>query len=224
MSIFRRSKPTAQPAPELVPPSLADIVRRSRLLVIDDKEFPLIKLFARDGYAMDKWDEVLDLNKLVSGAYDLILLDLRGVGMSDAPDEEGLGVLRYIKKEDPTQLVIAFSHEEFNMKYREFVELADASLHKSADSYVVYKETVDRLLRERQSVDYYIDKLMERVPVPYRSSVDVMALRRSIMNQDKVLLESVIAPAHKSDIDLSAALESIAVVAMTVVSKWDQTS
>jgi CheY-like chemotaxis protein len=48
--------------------------------VIDDQDFPYKELFERDGYTVTKWDDVHDLAQLESGEFDLILLDLLGVG------------------------------------------------------------------------------------------------------------------------------------------------
>jgi hypothetical protein len=56
-----------------------EIVKRARLLVVDDGDFPYLKLFRRDGYTFDKWSTLRDLPALEGGKYDVILLDLHGV-------------------------------------------------------------------------------------------------------------------------------------------------
>ncbi len=33
-------------------------MKRARLLVIDDADFPYLSLFERDGYTMEKWADV----------------------------------------------------------------------------------------------------------------------------------------------------------------------
>ena len=60
-------------------PSHEDIVRRSRVLVIDDGDFPYLRLFKRDNYNIDQWLEVTELAALETGEFDVILLDLMGV-------------------------------------------------------------------------------------------------------------------------------------------------
>ncbi len=71
-----------------------EIKKRSRLLVIDDDDFPYQTLFERDGYTLEKWPDVTDLPKLESGYFDILLLDLQGVGRQQS-SEQGLGILRH---------------------------------------------------------------------------------------------------------------------------------
>lgn len=59
------------------------------MLVIDYADFAYQSLFERDGYTMEKWSDVDDLPKLEAGYYDLILLDLQGVGREQSA-EQGL--------------------------------------------------------------------------------------------------------------------------------------
>jgi hypothetical protein len=134
-----------------------DIKKRARLLVIDDSEFPYEELFKRDGYTIEKWPDVLDLPKLESGAYDIILLDLQGVGRQQSA-EQGLGVLRHVRRVAPSQVIIAYSSADWPLKYQEFFRLADEVLAKSSD-YVDFKRTVDRLLEQRFSLGFYMSRI-----------------------------------------------------------------
>lgn len=137
---------------------LKQIVARVRILVIDDQEFPYVKLFRRDGYNVDKWKDVSKLTQIEQGDYDLILLDLQGVGAAISATDEGLGVLRHIKQVRPTQLVIAYSNAQFPLQYQPFFELADGVMQKSAD-YLDFKRKVDDLLQDHFSVGFQIRKI-----------------------------------------------------------------
>jgi CheY-like chemotaxis protein len=148
-SVFRKSA-----WPEI---PFEDIKKRARLLVIDDLEFPYEELFKRDGYTIEKWPDVLDLSKLESGAYDIILLDLQGVGRQQSA-EQGLGVLRHLRQVAPSQVIIAYSSADWPIKYQEFFRLADEVLAKSSD-YVDFKRTVDRLLQQRFSLGFYLSRV-----------------------------------------------------------------
>jgi len=134
---------------------LDEIVKRARLLVIDDQEFIYDQLFKKYGYNLDKWDDVVDLSKLEQNYYDIIMLDVQGVGITLSSDQ-GLGVLRHIREKSPAQLVIAFSNAEFSLKYNSFFELADATLSKSSD-FVEFKRKVDELLSKRFSLGFYVE-------------------------------------------------------------------
>jgi len=140
-------------------PKLAteDIVKRARLLVIDDAEFPLIKSFRKDGYNMEKWNDVRDLGSLESDSFDLILLDLQGVGRGHSPDQ-GFGILKHIRETNPAQIVVAYSNEEWPLEYQPFFHNADAVLPKTKTDYYEFKRTVDSLLAKRFSLDYYVER------------------------------------------------------------------
>ena len=137
--------------------STDEIRKRSRLLVIDDTDFPYQALFKRDGYALDKWNDVRNLSSLERGDYDVILLDIRGVGRRES-EEEGFGILKHLRARAPAQIVIAYSNEDWSLKYQGFFDLADARMYKSAD-YVDFKRVVDEQLRRRFSMDFYLERM-----------------------------------------------------------------
>lgn len=95
---------------------LEEIRKRARLLVIDDQGFNYKPLFEKDGYMLTEWRDVEDLTKLEDNSFDVILLDVNGVGKLIS-NEQGLGVLQHIRETSPTQLVIAFSNAKFDLKY-----------------------------------------------------------------------------------------------------------
>jgi CheY-like chemotaxis protein len=151
VSLFRRT-------PQWPKITHADIVRRARILVIDDGAFPYKTLFERDGYTIQQWGEVTDLEALETGEYDLILLDLLGVGRAESSDE-GFGLLKHIRQTSPAQIVIAYSNADLSLAYQPFFRDADAVLHKSKTDYVEFKRTVDRLLDEHFSLGFYLNRI-----------------------------------------------------------------
>jgi len=129
--------------------------KKARILVIDDQDPPMRGLFERDGYHVERWPEIKSLSQLTDGHYDLILLDIHGVGLNESPDEQGLGILRHIKASNPAQIVVMYSALPQNISTRDVLLLADEVLDKD-EAYVRYKGTVDRLLRRRWSAGYYV--------------------------------------------------------------------
>lgn len=137
-----------------------EIIKRARILVIDDQEFPHIVLFKKDGYTIQQWKDVEDLAPLENGDFDLILLDLLGVGRKHSADE-GLGILTHIKDRSPAQIVVAYSNEDIPLNYQPFFKNADAVLHKTRADYVTFKRTVDDLLDMRFSLGFYLDRIIQ---------------------------------------------------------------
>ena len=136
-------------------PSLEELRKHARILVIDDLELPAQTAFERDGYHFERWPEIRNLSQLTDGHYHLILLDIQGVGLNEDPKLQGLGILKHIKHGNPAQLVVLYSSQPQSISHREYLVLADAVLDKSA-SYVDYKETVDDLLLRRFRPGYFI--------------------------------------------------------------------
>ena len=143
---------------------LDEIRKRARILVIDDNEFAYQPLFENDGYTIEKWDDLDDLPKLEKGYFDIILLDIQGVG-KDYSKEQGLGILKHLHEVCPSQIVIAYSNADFSLKYQDFFKMADAVLAKN-DDYVQFKRTVDRLLKQRFSLGFYVNRI-EKLMSPY---------------------------------------------------------
>lgn len=136
-------------------PTIEQVRKHARVLVIDDLEFPVQKNFERDGYHFERWAEVHNLSQLTDGHYHLILLDIEGVGLNDSPEMQGLGILKQIKKTNPSQMVILYSAKPQRLSYSSFLALADVVLDKGMD-YVTYKDNVDELLLRRSTPSYFI--------------------------------------------------------------------
>src|SRR5258706_2594560 len=101
------------PSPKWPELSIDESRKRARILVIDDQKFAYLELFKRDGYNIDKWEDVTDLQKLESGYYDVILLDIQGVAR-DISSDQRLGLLKHLHKVSPAQIVIAYSNADWS--------------------------------------------------------------------------------------------------------------
>jgi CheY-like chemotaxis protein len=184
-----------------------EIVHRSRILVIDDGDFAYMPLFERDGYTIQQWRDVDDLTALESEGFDLILLDLKGVGAKESSDE-GFGVLKHIRETSPSQIVIAYSNSDLSLAYQPFFRDADAVLHKTQTDYVEFKRKVDQLLDQRFSSGFYINRIKRELgefeagaPKAVRKAEKAMvsnrpdSLRRYLVKRidDEVTVDRVIA-------------------------------
>ena len=167
---------------------LDEIRKMARILVIDDNEFAYQKLFENDGYSIEKWNDLDDLSKLEKGYFDIILLDIQGVG-KDYSKEQGLGILKHLHEVCPSQIVIAYSNADFSLKYQDFFKMADAVLAK-ADDYVQFKRTVDSLLGQSFSLGFYVNRI-EKLISPYTNdSVKIKKLsEKAILQNNPDLLK-----------------------------------
>jgi CheY-like chemotaxis protein len=136
-------------------PDIETLRKRAKILVIDDHAFPAQKLFERDGYHFERWAQIRNLSQLTDGHYDIILLDVQGVGLNESPELQGLGILSHVKESNPSQIVIVYTAQPQKISMRAIIETADDVLDKDA-SYVEYKQAVDKLLRARATPGYFI--------------------------------------------------------------------
>ena len=96
---------------------------------------------------------------LEQGAFDVILLDIHGVGQKESK-EQGFGLLKHLRASSPAQVVIAYSNADWGLKYQEFFDMADAKLDKRAD-YVDFKRVVDQQLQRRFTLDFYLERILK---------------------------------------------------------------
>lgn len=143
------------PPPPGVEPDIESVRKHSRVLVIDDQAFPAQRNFTRDGYHFERWPAVRNLSQLTDGHWDVILLDIQGVGLAESPELQGLGILRHVKRANPAQAVIIYSAQPQRVSSSEYLLLADAVLDKGM-SYLEYKENVDDLLIRHATPGYFI--------------------------------------------------------------------
>ncbi len=204
---------------EWPPISFDEIRKRSRLLVVDDEDFPYLPLFVRDGYNIEKWPDVQRLSDLQDGKYDLVLLDLQGVGRQESREQQGFGVLRHIREQYPTLLVVAYSNADWSLKYQEFFALADGVLRKSAD-YVDFKARVDELLMRRFSLGFHVDRILDQAG---RHGLDPGRLeaigRQVILRRDVHKLRAYLEQNHASAVAIDRIL-SIANSAIGIMNLW----
>lgn len=195
-----------------------EIVKRARVLVLDDGEFPYLRLFRRDGYTIEKWNRVKDLPALEAGDYDVILLDLHGVGLAESADQ-GFGVLAHLRKVNPAQIVVAYSNAEWSVDYQAFFESADAVLHKTKDDYVSFKRTVDGLLFQRFSLGFYLGRIRNELQNTGAPEAAIGKAQKAILTGDLSSLERYLVKRVDDRVTVERVLH-VAQVAIGVLQLW----
>jgi CheY-like chemotaxis protein len=195
-----------------------EIVKRARLLVIDDGELPYLKLFRRDGYTFDKWSRVKDLPALEAGKYDVVLLDLHGVGLAESADQ-GFGVLGHLRKVNPAQIIVAYSNAEWSVDYQGFFRSADAVLHKTKDDYVSFKRTVDGLLDQRFSLGFYIARIGKELQGSGAPEATLRKAEKAILGGDLRSLERYLSKRVDDEVTVERVL-AVAQVATGIIQIW----
>jgi DNA-binding response OmpR family regulator len=138
-----------------------EMVKRTRIVVIDDERttFPF-EVLQQQGYSIDHWPDINDLGKLEQGFYDIIILDIGGIGRELDEDTEGIAVLRHLKKRNPAQVVVAYSGQSYESAKIPFFQLADQYVPKPT-SAITWKEIIDDLIRTKVTVGYYWETMRQ---------------------------------------------------------------
>lgn len=109
-----------------------ELLRRSRLLVVDDERPDIVDDLKKARFSVDyEADITRDNMHIIESSYDLILLDYGNVGKSFGVDE-GLSLLKHIKRINPSVVVIAYTSKALNSDQSDFFRLANGVLNKDA--------------------------------------------------------------------------------------------
>src|SRR4051812_4790904 len=111
---------------DIPPLSREDLLRRSRILVIDDERPDLIDDLKKRHFFVDHLPDITkeNLDEIERPFYDLIILDFGNVGTSIG-DDHGLSILRHIKRINPTAMVLAYTSKALGTEHAEFFRMAD---------------------------------------------------------------------------------------------------
>lgn len=184
-SWFKKKAKKEQP-PSLVATAptltLPELIRRTRILVIDDRktEFPF-SFFEKEGYSISYWKDIEDLSKLESGYFDIIVLDINGVGRKLDADAEGAGVLRHLKERNPSQIIVAYSGQAHDPTRIQFFTLADQFVPKPT-SALTWKEILDNLIRDKVSVEHYWASAREMLITQGKTESEIRELEQAILS------------------------------------------
>ncbi len=176
-----------------ITPDLNEIRKRARILFIDDEDVPQIKILKAEGFSIEHWKDIKkNLNRIESGDYDIIFLDIAGVG--ERYSREGaIGILKDIKKCNPAVIVIAFSGQKFDIEQTKFFKLADDVLKKDAGP-VEIKTKIEEFLKEKFSVTFYWVKI--------KDFLKAQGISESKINKaEKILYKSISKKDNKLFID-----------------------
>lgn len=129
---------------------------KARIALIDDEELPHVNRLQKDGYSITHYHDIENIDDLVRKKYHLIVLDIQGVG-GKLSNEEGWGVLRYLKNEYPHILIIVFTGADWSItKYKDKADLADIFIGKDVD-FLDFKSKIDAGIRKVFSPKFHFD-------------------------------------------------------------------
>lgn len=132
--------------------NLEDVKKSIKILFIDDEDFSTKISIIRDaGWNVHQVKEVSNIDSQEIVSSDIIFIDYIGVGKILTPKEEGVGLLKYIKRKYPNKFIIFFSGYAGYIPGHEVHSIANAWIDKHADSFVYIDQIEDAAIKIYES-------------------------------------------------------------------------
>jgi hypothetical protein len=149
-----------------------ELIKRSRILFIDDERPELIDDLKKSRFSVDYESDITpeNIQLLDNPVHDLFIVDFVGVGKLLGKDQ-GLTILRHIKRVNPTSVTIAYTSKSVKAEHADFYKLADAVLQKDA-GIGESTEKIEHALRMSYRVDRLWSGVLEVASVPAGSEQD----------------------------------------------------
>lgn len=136
---------------------LEKIKFKARVAVVDDEEVPLIEKLQKDGYNITKYSDVDEIDSFIRKKYNVLVLDIQGVGKNIAGEKEGWGILSYLKNECPHLVIIVFTGADWSItKFKEIADLADFVIGKDLE-YLDFKAKLDAAIKKAFSPKFHFE-------------------------------------------------------------------
>ncbi len=130
---------------------------KARVAFIDDEELTHVDRLRNDGYNITHFSDIEKIDDFIRKEYHVIILDIQGVGKQLTPNQEGWGLLKYIKEEYPHIVVIMFTGADWSItQYKDLANKADDFIGKDLE-FLDFKSKLDNGIRKAFSFDYHFE-------------------------------------------------------------------
>ena len=127
---------------------IEEIKRRTQILFVDDESFENRLNEVRDaGWNVRQIQDVTNFDSEDIKAANIIFMDYKGVGLVMTASEEGIGLLKQLKKKYPDKKLVFYSGYSGTIPGHEVHNIADRWIQKHVDT-VVYVDLIEELARE----------------------------------------------------------------------------
>lgn len=176
MELFMKKEPLVR----LTSEEFDKIKFRARVAFIDDEEVPHIKRLQNDGYMITPFADIDNIDDFVRKSYHVVILDIQGIGKSLSPNQEGWGLLKYLKEEFPNIVVIMYTGADWSItQYKELADMADAFIGKDLE-YLDFKSKLDSGIRMAFSFDYHFEIAKKQIINDVNQSYSIEEIKRIV--------------------------------------------
>lgn len=150
--------------------NIAELRRKISILVIDDEELPNFEYLQRNGFYITHKKDIDTINDVA--AYDVILCDIRGVGVNLGSPKEGAFIIKEIRATYPNKQIVAYTGSSYDAEYNSFLANADAVLNKGAslDDWV---DILDEQIKKAINIEFQWSRIRTALFIEGLSTVEV---------------------------------------------------
>ncbi|MBI5117211.1 hypothetical protein HZA56_12115 [Candidatus Poribacteria bacterium] len=110
--------------------------KQLRILFVDDDKLEVVSTLKNEGYDVDYWVDVENLENIVDGRYHVVFLDVRGIGSKYGGN--GLDIVKYVGTHNPLVFTVVFSAKPFTGAESDLIRrYAKRSMEKDCTFYEV---------------------------------------------------------------------------------------
>jgi hypothetical protein len=107
------------------------------VLFVDDEDFNVRLTTIREaGWNVNQIKDIINFNYEEVRTANIIFMDYMGVGQILTPSEQGIGLIKTLKKRYPEKHIIFYSGYAGFIPGHEIHSIADGWIHKHSDAYV----------------------------------------------------------------------------------------
>ncbi|MDN5200886.1 response regulator [Fulvivirgaceae bacterium BMA10] len=154
----------------------------ARVAFIDDEEVPHVARLQKDGYNIVHFPDIENIDDFVRKEYHVVILDIQGIGQHLSPNQEGWGVLKYLKDECPHIVVIMFTGADWSItEYKDLADRADAFIGKDLE-FLDFKSKLDAGIRQAFSNDYHFNIAKSKIISEISNTTSIEEVKRIVNN------------------------------------------
>ena len=126
--------------------SFTQMKKNTEILIIDDEEFSYLDALRKHEYNLTQKEDLTTLAD--AETYKIVLCDIRGVGNFLESKFGGAYLIKQLKEKYPAKIIIAYSANEYDAAFQQFLDYADGVVPKGAYALEDWTALLDRLINE----------------------------------------------------------------------------
>ena len=198
-----QKKPKPSPFKELTIEEFNKAKFKARIAFIDDEEVPHIDRLRQDGYSITHYSDIEGIDDFIRKDYQVVVLDIQGVGQNISPESEGWGILKYLKQTCPNLVVIMFTGAEWSItKYKNESDEADDFIGKGLE-FLDFKSKLDSGIRKAFSLSFHfeIEKKNMLKEISNTNNIDeIRLIIETYGNDKKTILDEIKKISNKTEV------------------------